>query len=306
MGQQNEIVTGQQEMMELQGGSNLLNNAIGKYRMITVISEANIDVRPNSLLMTALCSTGGVYGDFTIPLCENVLYIDGVMPEDELKDLMKTSSFHKDQSRIRHFSIATFNQSKEDANQSNYFLTDKACRNDVDELVNSQKIDVVIIHSWGSATDHFLEGAEKEIITWLRSLQQKGVAVILYCEKGAKGVKLVQDISDVTFTIAQLVKGLDASIVVECTKYSAYEHSIPKPFSLSMSRGDSNGWDITQTDVSPQIFDLIIDLNDLTNKTQGEISADVGCNQSTVCRNLAKAKAAGIIDGDGKRIKRTR
>ncbi len=270
------------------------------------------------MLMTTLCSTGGVYGDFTVPLCKNVLHIDGVMPKDELKGLMQTSDFHKDESRIYHFSMATFNQESEHSKQKSYFLTNATGRKEINKLIDTNQIDVVIVHSWETTNDYFLAGDdEKKVLGWVRNLrrkivieenvaEEKGVASILYCEKGGKGEKQLQKISDVTFTITQLVKGLDASIVVECVKYSAYEQDIPKPFSFSMSRGDSNGWVITQTDVSPQIFDLIIDLNDLTNKTQAGIAADVGCNQSTVCRNIAKAKAAGIIDGNGKRINRTR
>ncbi len=315
MGQQNELpVAGEQEGMILQGGSNLLENAIKNHKIITIIHDANLDVRPNSLLMTSLCSTGGVYGDFAVPLCGNVLHIDGVMPKDELKGLMQTSGFHKDQSRIHYFSIATFNQESEHSNQKKYFLTNATARKEVNKLIDDNQIDFVILHSWGTTNDYFLDGGdEKKVLEWIRNLkrkivieenvvEEKSVAAIIYCGKGAKGEKLLQDISDVSFTITQLVKGLDASIVVECDKYSAYENNVPKPFSFSMSHGNGKGWNITQTDVSPRIFDLIIELNELTSKTQAEIANDVGCNQSTVCRNIAKAKATGIIDGNGKRI----
>lgn len=306
MEQQNELAVRQIEAAELQGGSELLKKTIDKHGLITIIQESTLDVRPNSLLITALCSTGGVYGDFTIPRSNNVLLIDGILTKNELKDLMDTSGFPKDQHRIHYFSTTNFNQEKEHIKQSNYFLTDSVAQEMVNEVVRNKNIDVVIIHTWATCTDHFLEGAERDVIAWLRNLQEKGVAIILYCEKSAKGVKLLQDISSVTFTVTQVTKGLDASILVECDKYSAYEPNVPKPFSFSMSHGNGKAWDITQTDVSPQIFDLIIDLNDLTSKTQAEIAADVGCNQSTVCRNIAKAKAAGIIDGNGKRINRTR
>ena len=290
---------------EKDGLSNVISNTVDKKGLVVFTIEKGIDARPSSLMLASRLSTGGTIGTLNVPLVEKILYVEGDTCKEEVEALADTSKVGMDRERVGFYSFTDVNKEKDGELEEEHFLTTEAGRNDVNEVIAKEKVDVVIVHTMQTNANFFLSkaGSEKDMLSWFRKTQRNDVALFVFAESGCKGLPVLKSMADVVVSISPAAALHDALINIDCIKYPAYEIEQPQSFCLSLVKEKDNSWDIQQVKNPDQTLNLVVEMAEY-GMTQEKIADNFGLKQYQVSRMLRKAEIKGLIVKDGSRIKR--
>lgn len=280
--------------------SNMLEKVMHNHGLIVLDTEKHLDTHPMSLVIPAKLSTGQPLGEFSMPLMNGILHVEGQLGQEEVRNLMGSSSLDYDTEKIHFFVFATLNADKETLDENDVFLGNSSCK--VAAKVKELACDTVVIHNFATASNHFLDGSEKDSIKAIKRLQAQKASVIVFVENGTKGSALLQSMADVVFDVTKAKNNLDAPVNVACTKHPSFEIDPPKPFCLSLSVNNGK-WTVTEEADPDETLDLVI-TSACRGKTQTEIGEYVGLQQYQVSRLLKRAEDQGLIIRNGRIVRR--
>lgn len=263
-----------------------------------------------AMLLARRIGEGVTIGDWTVHQPRKVLYVDGEMPFDGIRerDTVLSSTAEADISYLQH--EALFHATGRVLN-----LTNPLAQAALLEKCQREKIEVLFLDNLSCLFSGIKENdadAWEQVLPWLLDLRRNRVAVVFIAHAGRNGaMRGTSRREDAAFWIIQLAAAQDAGEVQTGARFvarfvknrNATETECP-PLEWHFEKRDNEArahisWKKLST---PDIFRQLIEYN-LTSAT--DIALEMGISKGQVSKMATAAIRAGWLTKDGREYKLT-
>lgn len=261
-----------------------------------------------SLSLAIAVAGGGSVSDWACPNARKVIYIDGEMNQQDIRDrikhLISSGAVMLSDPTLALENLTIVARQAQDVGTPFYDLTMPESQ---DELLRIAKVGsggLLILDNFTTLTDSLDDENDatqfKKVQDFFLQMKRLGIATILvhHANKGGKQMRG----STALETTFEVIVGLrkpalattgEARFVVEFSKFrgKADKRLEPKDWTLK-----DNGWEVVQAEPEDAGSDqVLVALKSLDFVSQVEIGARVGMDKSSVCRRIQKAEALGFL-----------
>jgi putative DNA primase/helicase len=264
-----------------------------------------------AMLLARRIAEGVTIGDWTVHKPRKVLYVDGEMPFDGIRerDTVLSSATGADISYLQH--EALFHATGRVLN-----LTNPLAQAALLEKCLREKIEVLILDNLSCLFSGIAENdadAWEQVLPWLLDLRRNRIAVVFIAHAGRNGSTMrgTSRREDAAFWIIQLAAAQDVSEVQTGARFvtrflknrNATETECPALEWLFERRGNEARAHVSWKKLStPDIFRQCLE-DGLTTAT--DISEEMGISKGQVSKMAMKAIQAGWLTKDGREYKLT-
>jgi hypothetical protein len=264
-----------------------------------------------AMLLARRVAEGVTIGDWTVPKPRKVLYVDGEMPFDGIRerDAVLSAASGADISYLQH--EALFHATGRVLN-----LTNPLAQAALLEKCLREKIEVLILDNLSCLFSGIAENdadAWEQVLPWLLSLRRNRIAVVFIAHAGRNGSTMrgTSRREDAAFWIIQLAAAQDVSEVQTGARFVARfvknrnstEAECPPLEWHFEKRGNEARAHVSWKKLStPDIFRQCLE-DGLTTAT--DISEEMGISKGQVSKMAMKAIQTGWLTKDGREYKLT-
>ena len=264
-----------------------------------------------AMLLARRVAEGVTIGDWTVHQPRKVLYVDGEMPFDGIRerDAVLSSATGADISYLQH--EALFHATGRVLN-----LTNPLAQAALLEKCQREKIEVLILDNLSCLFSGIAENdadAWEQVLPWLLDLRRNRIAVVFIAHAGRNGSTMrgTSRREDAAFWIIQLAAAQDVSEVQTGAKFvarfvknrnSTEAECPPLEWRFEKRDGDARAHVSWKKLSTPDIFRQCLE-DGLTTAT--DISEEMGISKGQVSKMAMKAIQAGWLTKDGREYKLT-
>ncbi|MEX1662207.1 AAA family ATPase [Thioclava sp. 15-R06ZXC-3] len=270
---------------------------------------------PSGVGKTLLCLSlalavagGGTVADWTAPKARKVLYIDGEMNQQDIRDriemLVSSGAVELPDPKIALRNLEIIARQAQEVGTEFFDITEEETQNGILKRARAGDVELIILDNFTTLSDSLEdENASSEfkrVQDFFLQMKRAGIATILvhHANKGGKGMRG----STALETTFEVILGLQRPKVVapgeacfhtNFTKFRGKgDHRLE---SRKWTLGDK-GWEVSDSEPdNPEEDPVYIALKTLDFVNQNEIAEKLGINKGTVSRRLSKLKEQGVL-----------
>lgn len=261
-----------------------------------------------SLSLALAVAGGGAVADWKAPTPRKVLYIDGEMNQQDIRDriqmLVATEAVKLSEPAVALRNIQIIARQAQAVGTDFYDITEEETQKDLLRRARSGEVDLIILDNFTTLSDSLEdENASSEfkrVQDFFLQMKRAGIATILvhHANKGGKGMRG----STALETTFEVILGLKRPKVVapgeacfhtEFTKFRGKgDHRLE---ARKWTLGDF-GWEVSDCEADePKEDPVYIALKSLEFTSQTEIARKLAMDKATVSRRLKRFKAMGVL-----------
>ncbi|OOY27920.1 hypothetical protein BMI90_08430 [Thioclava sp. L04-15] len=286
---------------------------------------------PSGVGKTLLClslalavSGGGSVADWKAPKARKVLYIDGEMNQQDIRDrielLMNNGAVDVPEPTIALRNLQIIARQAQEVGTEFYDITEEETQKDLLRRAKAKNVELIILDNFTTLSDALQdENASSEfkrVQDFFLQMKRAGIATILVHHANKNGRDMRG--STALATTFEVILGLQRPKVA-----APGEACFQTVFTKFRGMGDrrletrrwtlgAHGWEVSDSEPDePRDDPVYAALKSLEFVNQTEIAERLGMNKATVSRRLSKLRAQGVlrdreVDDDFEKAKRLR